>query len=97
MVSPLYKLFLGVRSAFFWIFFLPMLLLLATLVSLIFFMPLSVRMGLVRFWIAYSLGCLKLFCGLNNIFDEKYVTVGYSESIYPMPERNAFGGMEWVF
>ena len=45
----------------------------------------------------YQYRGLKLFCGLNNIFDEKYVTVGYSESIYPMPERNAFGGMEWVF
>lgn len=68
-VSPLYKFYLGIRSTLFWIFFLPMMLLLATLASLLFFTPLSVRIGVVRLWIAYSLGCLKIFCGLDYVVE----------------------------
>ncbi len=69
MVNPLYKLFLGIRSTLFWIFFLPVLIILAALLSLIFFMPMAVRMGVVRIWIEYSLFCLKLFCGLGYVVE----------------------------
>ena len=40
--------------------------------SLIFFTGIAarlVRMGVVRFWIEYSLGCLKLFCGLDYVVE----------------------------
>ena len=40
---------------------------------------------------------LKVFVGVNNIFDELYSTTAYSESYYPMPTRNIYGGMEWRF
>ena len=65
MVNPLYRFWLGIRSTLFWIFFLPMTLVLAGLLSLSFFMPLWFRIGLVHTWIGYSLGCLRLFCGLR--------------------------------
>ncbi|MBW2309567.1 MAG: TonB-dependent receptor [Deltaproteobacteria bacterium] len=38
-----------------------------------------------------------LFIGVNNILDELYSTTAYSESYYPMPTRNAYGGLEWRF
>ena len=47
MVNPFYKFWLVIRATLFWIFFLPMLLLLATLLSLLFFAPLGVRVGVV--------------------------------------------------
>jgi iron complex outermembrane receptor protein len=40
---------------------------------------------------------LKLFVGINNILDELYSTTAYSESYYPMPTRNIYGGLEWRF
>jgi len=39
----------------------------------------------------------KLFVGINNILDELYSTTAYSESYYPMPTRNIYGGLEWRF
>jgi outer membrane receptor protein involved in Fe transport len=40
---------------------------------------------------------LKVFAGVNNIFNRLYSHVAYSEIYYPMPERNFYGGVEWVF
>lgn len=40
---------------------------------------------------------VRIFVGVNNIFDEFYSTVAYSETYYPMPARNFYGGMEWSF
>lgn len=37
----------------------------ATVVSLLFFMPLGFRMGIVKTWIAWSLACLRVTCGLG--------------------------------
>jgi iron complex outermembrane receptor protein len=39
----------------------------------------------------------ELFVGVNNILDELYSTTAYSESYYPMPTRNVYGGLEWRF
>ena len=39
----------------------------------------------------------KVFAGVNNIFDEYYSTIAYSEAHYPMPTRNLFGGVQWRF
>ncbi|BAZ92670.1 uncharacterized protein FOKN1_0266 [Thiohalobacter thiocyanaticus] len=36
---------------------------------------------------------VRLFAGANNLFDEVYSTVGYSENYYPMPERNFHAGL----
>ncbi|MBW2018238.1 MAG: TonB-dependent receptor, partial [Deltaproteobacteria bacterium] len=47
--------------------------------------------------LTYKREQFKLFFGVNNIFDELYSTVAYSETYYPMPTRNIYGGMEWTF
>ena len=47
--------------------------------------------------LTYSHRGLKVFAGINNIFDERYATVAFSESYFPMPTRNFYGGIEWVF
>jgi outer membrane receptor protein involved in Fe transport len=47
--------------------------------------------------LTYECQGVKLFAGVNNIFDEMYSTVAYSETYYPMPTRNFYGGMEWRF
>ncbi|MCG6909096.1 MAG: TonB-dependent receptor [Deltaproteobacteria bacterium] len=43
----------------------------------------------------YLFGNFKLFAGINNLFDEMYTTVAYSEAYYPMPGRNAYAGLSW--
>lgn len=40
---------------------------------------------------------MKLYCGVNNLFDELYATTAYFGSYYVMPERNYYAGMEWSF
>jgi len=65
MVSPLYRFWLGLRSTLFWVFFLPVTLLTAILLSIIFYSPLKMRVGLIKLWINYSLGLLHYFCGLK--------------------------------
>jgi outer membrane receptor protein involved in Fe transport len=47
--------------------------------------------------VIYQKKGLKVFAGVNNIFNELYTTVAYSEVTYPMPERNFYGGVEWSF
>jgi outer membrane receptor protein involved in Fe transport len=47
--------------------------------------------------VSYTYRTLKLFAGINNIFDERYETLAFSESYFPMPTRNFYGGVEWVF
>ncbi len=37
----------------------------------------------------------KLFFGINNIFNELYSTVAYSQTYYPMPTRNYYCGIRW--
>jgi outer membrane receptor protein involved in Fe transport len=40
---------------------------------------------------------VKVFAGANNVLNKLYSTVAYSETYYPMPERNFYGGVEWTF
>ena len=104
MVNPFYKLWLVIRATLFWIFFLPMLLLLATLLSLLFFAPLSVRVGVVHAWIAYSLFCLRLFCGLThevegleNIPDDGFIVMSRHSSTWEtISIQRYFRPMIWV-
>ncbi|MCP4756226.1 MAG: TonB-dependent receptor [Proteobacteria bacterium] len=47
---------------------------------------------------AYDLeGEKQFYIGINNVFDTLYSTITYSESYYPMPTRNFFAGIDWVF
>ena len=104
MVNPFYKFWLAIRATLFWIFFLPMLLLLATLLSLLFFAPLAVRVGVVHLWIAYSLFCLRLFCGLThevegleNIPDEGFIVMSRHSSTWEtISIQRYFRPMIWV-
>ena len=104
MVNPFYKFWLVIRATLFWIFFLPMLLLLATLLSLLFFAPLAVRVGVVHLWIAYSLFCLRLFCGLThevegleNIPDEGFIVMSRHSSTWEtISIQRYFRPMIWV-
>jgi len=47
--------------------------------------------------LTYTFRDVKIFAGVNNIFDELYSTVAYSETYYPMPTRNFYGGLKWTF
>jgi iron complex outermembrane receptor protein len=47
--------------------------------------------------LSFSRRGFKLFIGINNILNELYSTTAYSESYYPMPTRNIYGGLEWKF
>jgi len=47
--------------------------------------------------LTYEYKGVKLFAGVNNMFNELYSTVAYRETYYPMPTRNFYGGMEWRF
>ena len=80
MVSPIYKLWLAIRATVFWVLFIPFMIICATVVSILFFTPLAFRMGIVKLWIAYSLTCLRLTCGLSY-------TV---EGLEHIPEKNGF-------
>ena len=65
MVSPIYKFWLAVRSALFWLFFLPFGMICASSLSLMFCFPLKYRIAVIKIWMSYTLSCLKIFCGLN--------------------------------
>jgi outer membrane receptor protein involved in Fe transport len=45
--------------------------------------------------LTYTLKKFSLFCGVNNIFNELYETVAFSESYFPMPTRNYYAGLAW--
>lgn len=45
----------------------------------------------------YEYEGVKLFVGVNNIFDELYSTIAFEETYYPAPTRNYYGGIEWTF
>ncbi|MBW2144523.1 MAG: TonB-dependent receptor, partial [Deltaproteobacteria bacterium] len=45
----------------------------------------------------YEYKFLKIFGGVNNIFDELYSTSAYGSFYYPMPTRNAYIGVEWRY
>ncbi len=47
--------------------------------------------------ITYTWHGLRLFGGVNNLFDERYATIAFSESYYPMPTRNFYLGAQFNF
>ena len=47
--------------------------------------------------ITYTWRGLKVFGGINNIFDEFYSTTAFSESYYTMPTRNFYAGAQLSF
>ena len=47
--------------------------------------------------VSYTCKGFKIYAGANNVFNELYSTVSYSETFYPMPTGNYYGGVEWAF
>ena len=104
MVNPIYKFYLVIRAAFFWILFLPGILVCATLASLTFYMPLWFRMGIVKIWIAYSLASLRITCGLKytvegmeNIPADGFIVMSKHSSTWEtIAIQRFFRPMVWV-
>ncbi len=104
MASPLYRFWLGLRSTLFWLFFLPVTLLTAILLVMIFYAPLKMRIGLIRIWINYSLGLLHYFCGLkyrieglNNIPKHGFILMSKHSSTWEtIALQKFFDPMVWV-
>ncbi len=104
MISPLYRFWLVIRATLFWIFFVPVMVLLATLLSLLFFAPLGLRIGVVHAWIAFSLFILRLFCGLThevegleNIPDDGFIVMSRHSSTWEtIALQRHFRPMIWV-
>lgn len=102
--SPLLKLWLGIRSTFFWLFFLPATVITAILVSAVFFAPLKVRLGFVKTWISFSLVLLHFFCGLKyqiegmeNIPDKGFILMSKHSSTWEtIALQRFFDPMVWV-
>ena len=104
MVSPLYKFWLGVRSTFFWITFLPFVLLCAVLLSLMFPLPLKYRIAVIKAWISCSLACLRIFCGLKysiegleNIPEKGFIVMSKHSSTWEtIAIQRFFRPLVWV-
>jgi len=104
VASSLLKLWLGIRSTFFWLFFLPATLVIAILVSAAFFTPLKIRLGLVKTWIGISLALLHYFCGLRyqiegmeNIPDTGFILMSKHSSTWEtIALQWFFDPMVWV-
>jgi outer membrane receptor protein involved in Fe transport len=47
--------------------------------------------------LTYTYKGFSLFGGVNNVFNELYETLAFSESYFPMPTRNFYAGMAWSF
>jgi 1-acyl-sn-glycerol-3-phosphate acyltransferase len=62
---PLYKFWLVLRGSLFWLVFLPSVLIFATLLSLMFPLPVSVRVATIKHWIRINLAWIRLTCGLG--------------------------------
>ena len=104
MVSPLYKLWLGIRSTVFWILFLPVTIVLALLLILVFFFPLSTRIGVIKIWIEISLFVLRCTCGLSyevegleNIPQQGFIVMSKHSSTWEtIALQRFFRPMVWV-
>jgi len=104
MASPQYRFWLGLKSTLFWLFFLPVTLLTAILLSFVFFTPLRLRIGLVKLWINVSLGLLRFFCGLKyhvegleNIPQHGFILMSKHSSTWEtIALQKFFDPMVWV-
>ncbi len=104
MVSPWYKLWLGIRSTCFWIVLLPSIVVAATVVSLSFWTSLRFRMVLLRAWVGFTLWALEFFCGLGyavegleNIPDEGFIVMSKHSSTWEtIVLQRFFGPLVWV-
>ena len=104
MANQHYRYWLGLRSTLFWLFFLPVTLLIAILLVMIFYAPLNVRIGLIKIWINYSLGLLHYICGLKyriegleNVPQQGFILMSKHSSTWEtIALQKFFDPMVWV-
>ena len=104
MVNPLYKFWLGIRSTFFWILFVPITTVFGLLLLLIFFAPLSARIAVIKLWIYSSLLALRWTCGLDyeiegqeNIPEQGFIVMSKHSSTWEtIALQRFFRPMVWV-
>jgi 1-acyl-sn-glycerol-3-phosphate acyltransferase len=104
MANQHYRFWLGLRSTLFWLFFLPVTLLIAILLVMIFYAPLNVRIGLIKIWINYSLGLLHYICGLKyriegleNVPQQGFILMSKHSSTWEtIALQKFFDPMVWV-
>ena len=83
---------------------MPVTLVLAAFLSMMFFMPLGFRIAIVRIWIGYSMFCLRLFCGLSyeisgmeNIPEKGFIVMSKHSSTWEtIAIQRFFRPMVWV-
>ena len=103
-VSPLYRFWLTLRGSLFWLVFLPSVLIFATLLSLIFFLPINLRVAIIKHWIRLNLGWIRLTCGLDyqvegleNIPDTGFIVMSKHSSTWEtIALQLFFPPMVWV-
>lgn len=104
MPSPMYKLWLVIRSTLFWPPFLLVTIASALVLCLLMVFPFGVRMAVVRLWINISLGLLHLTCGLKyvvegreNIPDNGFIVMSKHSSTWEtIALQKFFDPMIWV-
>lgn len=100
----MYKLWLGIRSTFFWVLFMIGIVFTALVLSILMWAPLSWRIAFIRLWINYSLAMLQLFCGLKyrvegmeNIPQHGFIVMSKHSSTWEtIALQKFFDPMVWV-
>ena len=100
----MYKLWLGIRSTFFWLLFIAGTIVTAPLLSILIASPLSWRITFLRLWINFSLSILHLFCGLKyrvegmeNIPQHGFIVMSKHSSTWEtIALQKFFDPMVWV-
>jgi len=100
----LYKTWLVIRSTLFWVAFMLGMVLIAPILSLLIWSPLSWRIAFIRLWINWSLITLRFFCGLGfrvegreNIPDHGFIVMSKHSSTWEtIALQKFFDPMVWV-
>ncbi len=104
MMASLYRFWLGLRAAVFWLLFLPVTIVLAMVMLLTFFMPLGWRIGIVHLWLSYTDLVLRVVCGLRyqvegleNVPDQGFIVMSkHSSSWETIMLQRFFPPLVWV-
>ena len=103
-LSPLFKFWYVIRATLFWLVFMPSVLLFAFLLTIGFFLPLGLRIGMIKMWIVINLNWLRLTCGLDyevegmeNIPDQGFIVMSKHSSTWEtIALQLFFRPMVWV-
>ena len=104
MLDKIYRFWLVVRSAVFWLPFAIGIVIAALFLSMLYYAPLKFRIGVIRLWIDYSLMLLHLICGLKyrvegleNIPEHGFIVMSKHSSTWEtIALQKFFAPMVWV-